>query len=103
MAEHAQIERIAQDVVNANTAPDSVVSVSTRDALDWTGDSIVRVSIVLTEESAEKLRNDTPLNILTQLIAGLENAGETRFPIIDYATPAELSDEALAASENDDY
>ncbi|MBC7586544.1 hypothetical protein FNL55_01060 [Tardiphaga sp. vice352] len=103
MAEHAQIERLTREIVDANTAPGSVVSVSARDSLDWTGDPIVKVSIVISDESARKLRNKVPLDILSQLMNGLQAAGETRFPILDYATPAELSAEVSATSDHGDY
>ena len=100
MVEHVQIERIARDVVNANTAFDSVVSVSSRDGLDWTGDPIVRISIVVKPEAADVLTGKAPLNILTGISDQLMAIGEDRFPILDYATTADLEADLEAADDD---
>jgi hypothetical protein len=93
MVEQAEIERIAKDVVCANTSPDVVVSVSSKEDQGWTGDPILRVSVVIKEGSSDRFRDEIPLKILTELRERLEIAGEARFPILDYATPAELAAE----------
>ncbi len=90
MTDLAEIERITQGVVDANTAPGTTVSVSSKPAIDWTGDPILEVSIVIKPEGEALLIGQTPLNILTQLSDRLMDVGEDRFPIIDYATTAEL-------------
>jgi hypothetical protein len=101
MTAESDIVRITTDVVNANTTPDSVVSVSLQDALGWSGDPILKVTIVIQDENV--LRDEVPLNILSQLRDGLERIGESRFPIIDYATPKELAAERQNESVDDDY
>lgn len=103
MAEHAEIELIAEKIVNANTAPDAVVGVSARDDLGWDGDPIVRVSIVIKDEISNGLRGEDSLNILMQLRDGLATSGDDRFPIIDYATPSELAIERDSLAADDDY
>lgn len=90
MAENAEIERIAQDVVNANTVTNAVVSVHSRPSVDWTGDPIIRISIVVRPEAEAALTGETPLNILTRISDQLMGVGEERFPIIDYATTADM-------------
>ena len=96
MAEAEEIERIAREVVDANTAPDTVVSVSSMPSLDWTGDPILKVSIEIRTDKQSLLSGRAPLNILTQLSDRLVDAGEDRFPIIDYAT----TEEREAAGDN---
>lgn len=91
MIEHADIARIATEVVNANTAPQSVRSVMARSSTGWTGEDVLRISIELAPAAADKLRGDTPFNILVQLQDRLQEAGETRFAIINYATTDELA------------
>jgi hypothetical protein len=41
-------------------------------------------------EAEETLVGEAPLNILTKISDALMAAGEDRFPIIDYATTAEM-------------
>jgi hypothetical protein len=101
MTADSDIVRVTTEVVNANTAPGSVVSVSLQDGLGWSGDPILKVTIVINDENV--LHDEIPLNILTQLRDGLESIGESRFPIIDYATPKELAAEHYNASVDDDY
>jgi hypothetical protein len=91
MAENADIVRIATDVVSANTAPKGVSSVTATSSSSSTGEDILRIVVVLAPEAAGKLQGDAPLNILVQLQDRLQQVGETRFPIVDYATPDELT------------
>uniref|UniRef100_Q07UH8 Uncharacterized protein n=1 Tax=Rhodopseudomonas palustris (strain BisA53) TaxID=316055 RepID=Q07UH8_RHOP5 len=89
MADNAEIEQITREIVNANTMPDAVASVRSRPAVDWTGDPIIRISIVVRPETEAALTGQTPLNILTKISDQLMAVGEDRFPIIDYATTAD--------------
>lgn len=95
----AGIERIARDIVNANTTPDAVVSVAVKPSVDWTGDPVLAISVVIRPEAEKSLTGKAPLDILTGISDGLQAVGEERFPIIDYATTAEL-EAANAASES---
>lgn len=91
MAENAVIVSIATDVVSANTAPKSVRSVTATNSSSSTGEDVLRIVVELAPEAAGKLQGDAPLNILVQLQDRLQQMGETRFPIIDYATTDELT------------
>jgi hypothetical protein len=51
----------------------------------------LRISIELSPEAARMLNGSVPLDILMQLQDRLSKSGETRFPIIDYATTDELA------------
>ncbi len=91
MSEAPDIVRITTEVVNANTSPQSVQSVTATSSADSTGEQALRISIVLSSKAANILQGEIPLNILVQLRDRLEAAGENRFPIIDYATTEELA------------
>jgi hypothetical protein len=91
MSELADVERITTEVVDAHTAPSAVRAVRVKPSVDSTGDDILRISIELSPEAAEMLRGTVPLDILVQLHDRLWEAGETRFPLIDYATTDELA------------
>jgi hypothetical protein len=101
MASISEIERIAKEVANANTAPNAVVSVSAIDDLGWDGDPIVRVSIVIDDDAINKLDGEAGIGILRGLIDRFRDIEENRFPIIDYATPQELEAEKALAVDDD--
>jgi hypothetical protein len=96
MSELADVEQITAEVVDAHTAPSAVRSVRAKRSVDSIGDEILRISIELSSEAAQMLRGTVPLDILVQLHDRLWEKGETRFPLIDYATTDEL------AAESDD-
>jgi hypothetical protein len=91
MSELADVVDITTEVVDANTAPSAVRSVHAKPSLGSTGDEILRISVELSPEAAEMLRGTVPLDILVQLHDRLWEKGETRFPLIDYATTDELA------------
>jgi hypothetical protein len=91
MSELADVVDITTEVVDANTAPTAVRAVHVKPSVDSTGDEILRISIELSPEAAEMLRGTVPLDILVQLHDRLWEKGETRFPLIDYATTDELA------------
>ncbi|MBB5049330.1 hypothetical protein HNR60_004106 [Rhodopseudomonas rhenobacensis] len=91
MAESAEIERIARDVVNAHTVMNAVTSVISRPSVDWTDDPIIEINVVVRPEAETALlKGETPLNILTRISDQLIGLGEHRFPIIHYATTADM-------------
>jgi hypothetical protein len=85
------IVKITTEIVNANTAPQSVVSVTAKSSSGSLGEDVLRISVQLVPKAADMLRNDVPLNILFQLQDRLFKAGEERFPVLDYATPDEIA------------
>jgi hypothetical protein len=90
IAENAEIEQITRKIVDANTVTNAVVSVRSRPSVDWTGDPVIRISIVVRPEAEVSLTGETPLNILTSISDELMRLGDDRFPIIDYATTADM-------------
>lgn len=93
MAELLEIERIAREVVNANTVPGTIVSIGAKDGVGWDGDPLIRLSVVITPEAQSNLLSGASVNILTGLSDALIAAGEDRFPMIDYTTTTELAEE----------
>ena len=92
MSDTAVVEQITREVVDANTAPQSVRSVRAVDSIDSVGEDALRISIELAPEAEPLLLSgETPVNILIQSIDRLDGVGEKRFPIIDYATTDELA------------
>src|SRR5437763_1308669 len=90
MLANDQITQIAREVAQANTAPQSVRNVLAEPAIDSEGEDGLRITIVVASDAAEKLSGQSALDILVQLLDRLRQAGEERFPLIEYATEDEL-------------
>lgn len=97
MADQIEIERIAREVVNANTASGGIISLQVRDDVDWMGDPIIRISVVLADEAMNAFDGEASIRVLSQVNDRLEATGDSRFPMIDYATPSELAEENAAS------
>jgi hypothetical protein len=89
-----KIVQIAKEVATANLSSESIESVASAPAIDATGREALRITIVLTPGSSEKIKGDATLNTLFQIQTNLEKAGEERFPIVEYATKEELEENA---------
>jgi hypothetical protein len=92
MLDTDQIARIVTGAVEANAAPNSVRRVMTEPAATFDGEEAVRITIVLTPEAVDQLANGDPVDVLGRIWDGLHDAGDDRFPILQYATEAELED-----------
>jgi len=92
MLQADQISRIVSEVVQANTTPTSVRSVKTEPATDSEGEEALRITIVVTPDAVTQLESGPVLDTLVQLQDRLREAGEERFPIVEYATEEELEE-----------
>jgi hypothetical protein len=59
-------------------------------ASDSEGHEALRITIVLKRGSADKISGDKALDTLVGIERALREAGENRFPIIEYVTEEEL-------------
>ena len=98
MLDTDQISQIVTGAVEANTTPNSVRRVMAEPAAAFDGEDAVRITIVLTPEAVKQLAAGDPVDVLVRIWNGLRKAGDDRFPILDYATEAEL--EAVGDSES---
>jgi hypothetical protein len=92
MIQNTQIERIAKEVASANLSPQVVQRVISVPIVDSQGSDALRITIVIAPNSVDRISGDAALDTLAQIQSGLENAGEGRFAVVDYATEAELAD-----------
>jgi len=51
----------------------------------------LRITIVIPQGAAARLKGDAVLDTLVDIQNRLRNAGEERFPIVEYATEEELA------------
>jgi hypothetical protein len=94
MVDDKKIRQIAQEVATANLPSGSVYSVILGSSATTTseGRDALRITIVLTPGSTAKIQGDAVLNTLVQTQQKLEQEGEERFPIVEYATEKELEE-----------
>jgi hypothetical protein len=64
----------------------------TEAAIGSEGQDAIRITIVIEPGAAAKPDGDAVLDTLVEIQDRLRDAGEERFPIVEYATEAELQD-----------
>ena len=60
-------------------------------ATDSEGNAALRIILVLRAGAAQKLTGDNALDLLVGVQKDLRDAGEERFPIVEYATEQEIA------------
>jgi hypothetical protein len=87
-----QIIDIATNVATANLSHSNVTGVLSEPTVDSEGHDALRITIVVTPESSAIIKGDQVLDTLVQIRKNLQTAGESRFPIVEFATPQELAE-----------
>ena len=87
-----QILTIARDVATANLTRSRVSDVVMEPTIDSEGREALRITIVIKPGAADKINGDDALDTLVQIQDRLREAGEERFPIVEYATEEELAE-----------
>jgi hypothetical protein len=88
--ENKEIDSLAKQIATANLTSAIVTSVVSSQAVDSTGNPALQITIVLAPGSTDKIGGDAALNTLVRLQQALQERGEDRFPIVEYATEDEL-------------
>lgn len=90
MLELNQVDAIAREVATKHLAALGVEGVASEPAVDSQGDEALRITITI--RSADKIPGNGQqfLKTLTEIWGRLEEANDSRFPIIDYATQEEF-------------
>jgi hypothetical protein len=86
-----KIDQIVAEVATAILSRASVDSVRSEPTVDSQGDEALQITIVVKSDAVEKLKGDPALDIIVQIQDRLIEAGEDRFPIVEYATPEDLA------------
>jgi hypothetical protein len=70
----------------------NVIEVKHGAGVDSYGEDAIRITVVLAPDAIKRLaKKDAPLNALVRLRERLSQMGESRIPIVEYATEAELA------------
>jgi len=92
MLDVRQIGEIAKDIAANYLVEDGLERVVADTAVDSSGNDALRITMVLSEAAAKAIDGEHAVDLLVALKAKLGERGESRFPIIEYATEAELVD-----------
>ncbi|HKG82650.1 MAG TPA: hypothetical protein VKB16_05765 [Beijerinckiaceae bacterium] len=90
MISSEKIAQVAGEVAAANLSAKSIETVLSAPASDSEGRDAVRITIVIKPGIAAKLKDDAVLDTLVEIRRRLEQLGEERLPLIEYATKNEL-------------
>jgi hypothetical protein len=93
MLDLPEIARLAKEAASANLSVQTVETVVAESTVDSVGDDALRVVIVVRPESVSRLQGEALVDTLLDIQTRLQEAGENRLPIVEYATAADLADD----------
>jgi len=80
------MKRVAAGVLPAS----QILEIRTETTVDSEGKDALRITLVLTDDAAKTLSGDQAIELLTDIHDSLLREGDERFPLLYYATPADL-------------
>ena len=92
MLDLEQVTQISTEIARANFGSQKIVRVESEPTADLDGNEALNLLIVVAPDFAEAINGDAVLDTLVQIVDRLQEAGDDRFPIIEYATEEELAD-----------
>jgi len=92
MLDERKVVEIARGVATANLSSEAVTDVLSEPFVDSEGESSLRITIILNSDFPSRIKGDDALNTLVEIRKGLREAGEDRFPLVEYATEEELGE-----------
>jgi hypothetical protein len=85
---------LIKQAVVAVLGQDNVVHVGWEPTVDSQGQEALRIIVVITPDATQKLKGGAVLDVLVSLQRRLNEMRENRIPMIEYATEAELQQDA---------
>jgi hypothetical protein len=92
MLDDKTITQIATEVATANLSPQNFTSIVSSATTDSTGQQALQLTIVIPDGAEKRIQGEATLSTLVQMQERLRQAGEDRFPIIEYSTEKELAE-----------
>jgi len=92
MLDEKRIAQIATEVATANLSRQNFTSIVSSSGIDSTGQEALRIRIIIPSGAEKRIKGTATLSTLVQMQERLREAGEDRFPIIEYSTDLELAE-----------
>jgi len=86
--------RLIQQAFVAELGKDNVVGLHWEPTVDSQGRDALKIIVVIAPNATEKLKNGAVLDALVKLHERLQEMRDDRLPIVEYATEAELAQDA---------
>jgi hypothetical protein len=86
MLEALELQKLAKKIVEKRLPSIHLDDVRTLPFTDSDGEAAVRITLVLTPETADAISGEDSLKLLVAIREALSREGEDRFPIVEYAT-----------------
>jgi hypothetical protein len=90
-------EHVIEAVVRERLGELIVHDILVQPSENYDGEDTLRVTVVLDPRTAEKLNGGIAGDLIVELRRKLEELGEQRFPVVQYATRNEIENSAVAA------
>ena len=98
MLDDPRLQKLFSQVIGGKVSARHLVEFRTEPSVDAAGQDALRVTLVLTELGARELTGDQVSSLLIELHDSLVREGDERFPVLHFATVADLQD----TGEDDD-
>ena len=92
MLPQTRIDEIVAEVATAYLTRENFERAMSEPTVDSQGEDALRITIVIKPDALERLKGGPVLDTLFQISERLQEAGENRFPLVHYATEAELNE-----------
>lgn len=92
MLEMPQLQELAKKLAGKRMPLVQIEDVIASPMTDSEGEAALRITFVLTPETADAITGGDALKLLVELKDALQREGEERFAIIEYATPDDLEE-----------
>ena len=92
MLDDKDIEDIVTTAAKSNLGSEKVVSVTSEPAIDSEGEGAIKILNELKPGSVDSISGDDVTKTLVEISDRLQQAGDDRFPMIQYATTDELEE-----------
>jgi hypothetical protein len=89
MLDNDAVENIVREVATATLPRTAVSSVLAEPTADFEGEEALKITIIVPSNAVPSLSGDAALEMLVRVQDRLRQAGEERFPYIEYATEEE--------------
>ena len=102
MLSEPKLQEIVKNAAGKELSGFQLGRVLTQPMLDSEGNEALRIVLVLTPEDVNSISGEEALKLLVDIHNGLMREGDERFPIVEYATEADLSEVTEQSDDPDD-
>lgn len=100
MLNDKNLQEIMRTILHDRLPDVELQTILTEPAIDSEGEDSLRITLVIPENSVEKISGDQALDLISDVQRALSAKGDNRLAVISYATPADLVEKAAFEAES---